>query len=87
MAKTATKTDGTIEQTFEKWEALKELGLPTEKVTLHSAIAVFHNTQSTVSQTKYPGIKMWWCPTGLLCEWRGKRELIPAAGVSLVVPL
>jgi hypothetical protein len=41
------------------------------------------NTEKTLSPTKTPGIKMYWCEHGLLLEKNGKTSLVPAPNVAI----
>lgn len=65
------------------WEAWKAQGIQVRTVTLHQASPVFRRTEKTISDSdKYIGIQMWWCPAGLLMEWKGKQCIVPQAGVA-----
>lgn len=85
MAKAATTTGLEIPNTPEMWwENQKTLGTKAKMATLHGANRLFTKTERTISIAKYPGIEMWWTPSGLLCEWNNRKQLIPAAGVENV---
>lgn len=51
---------------------------------LHSATRFVGKTESTLSQVKLPGVKMWWVPNeGLLVHHSNQKMLIPSANVKV----
>lgn len=78
MSKTATK----IESDY--WEEIKARGFEIEMFTMWTAVELFGKTEKTISQAKFPTAKFWWTPSGSLIEYKGRRELVPQAGVAKV---
>lgn len=69
MAKLATK------ETTDAW--------PIKVATLHQAVPMCGQTEKTIMDAKYKGIKMTWAPQGLICEVKGRTFVIPSANVAV----
>jgi hypothetical protein len=66
--------------------ATKKPGIPVVHASLHQAIVwgpAGINTEKTLSSTKTPGVKMYWCEHGLLLEKNGKTSIVPSANVAI----
>lgn len=68
-----------------EWEALKANALLISRAIVHQPVEFLGRTERTISEAKYPGIKLWWAPSGLLAEWKEMKELIPQASVAKIV--
>jgi hypothetical protein len=84
MAKKAEETVLDVASIYQKVNGGNPI--PVVHASLHQAIVwgpAGINTEKTLSATKTPGVKMYWCEHGLLLEKNGKTSIVPSANVAI----
>lgn len=61
--------------------------IPIRLAFLHQSIIVpgVIGNEKTLSESKVPGLKMWWTPQGLVLERKATRAIVPLANVVVGV--
>jgi hypothetical protein len=62
--------------------------IPLKKIEVHQPFNVpglVGAESKTILPSKYPGLKMWWAPVGIVLERNGNRCLVPQTNIIVAV--